>query len=344
MSSIFLYEYITGGGLWSLGESPRGSLLREGSAMARALAEDLLAVAGMEVALLRDARLRDSFFITGCQLTDVISKADEREQFFRLAERADSTVIIAPEFGGQLLERCEWAQAAGTRLLSPDRAFISLAANKHRAAAHLQQAGIRVPNARQLCPGDPLPDDFSYPAVIKPADGAGSLYVQLLPDAAATFEWPDWPTSMRLESFHAGTAASVSILSGPQGARAILPACRQRLSDDGRFAYQGGEWPLDSRLGARAARLARRVFEALPRTVGYWGIDVVLGAAADGSEDVLIEINPRLTTSYIGLRRRAKTNLAGAMVSIAAGVAVTIEFDHQPLVFGAGTVAMDATG
>ena len=344
MSSIFLYEYITGGGLWSLDESPRGSLLAEGSAMARALAEDLLGVAGMEVALLRDARLHDAFSVAGCHVTDVISEPDEREQFFRLAERADYTVIIAPEFAGQLLARCEWAQRAGTRLLSPDPGFIALATDKHRAAAHLQRANIRVPKARQVWPGDPLPGGFSYPAVIKPVDGAGSLYVQLLQDAAATFEWPDWSTSMRLESFHAGTAASVSILSGPRGARAILPGCRQRLSDDGRFAYQGGEWPLDSRLAARAAQLAVRVFDALPRTVGFWGIDIVLGAAADGSEDVLLEINPRLTTSYVGLRRRAKTNLASAMLSIAAGAAVDVEFDHQPLVFEAGTVAWDSTG
>ena len=37
---VFLYEYITAGGLLSTATAPRGSLLREGLAMVTALAEE----------------------------------------------------------------------------------------------------------------------------------------------------------------------------------------------------------------------------------------------------------------------------------------------------------------
>ena len=52
---------------------------------------------------------------------------------------------------------------------------------------------------------------------------------------------------------------------------------------------------------------------------GYVGVDVVLGTAADGSGDVVIEINPRLTTSYIGLRALARFNLAEALLAVVEG-------------------------
>jgi predicted ATP-grasp superfamily ATP-dependent carboligase len=52
---------------------------------------------------------------------------------------------------------------------------------------------------------------------------------------------------------------------------------------------------------------------------GYVGVDVVLGDTEDGSQDQAIEINPRLTTSYIGLRRLARDNLAEALLALMAG-------------------------
>jgi predicted ATP-grasp superfamily ATP-dependent carboligase len=57
----------------------------------------------------------------------------------------------------------------------------------------------------------------------------------------------------------------------------------------------------------------------LPPTIGYVGIDLILGEAEDGSQDYVIEINPRLTTSYVGLRALSNTNLAQAMLDVAQG-------------------------
>ena len=78
------------------------------------------------------------------------------------------------------------------------------------------------------------------------------------------------------------------------------------MSDDGRFVYLGGSLPLPHALASRATRLAQQAVAALPDPLGYVGVDLVLGADADGADDYVIEINPRLTTSYIGLRAAAR--------------------------------------
>jgi hypothetical protein len=66
---------------------------------------------------------------------------------------------------------------------------------------------------------------------------------------------------------------------------------------------------------------------------------MVLGDDPDGGDDCVIEINPRLTTSYAGLRVAARTNLAEAMLDVAAGKTPDLSFDPAPLEFDAdGTV------
>jgi predicted ATP-grasp superfamily ATP-dependent carboligase len=93
----------------------------------------------------------------------------------------------------------------------------------------------------------------------------------------------------------------------------------QHLGTDGRFGYRGGELPIPPDLAARATALARAATACVPGLCGYAGVDLVLGAADDGSDDCAIEINPRLTTSYVGLRALADFNIAGAMLKVALG-------------------------
>jgi predicted ATP-grasp superfamily ATP-dependent carboligase len=116
---------------------------------------------------------------------------------------------------------------------------------------------------------------------------------------------------------------------------ALAPAA-QRLSTDGRFRYLGGELPLSPELAECARRLAARALDSIDGLRGYVGVDVVLGDTAAG--DVAIEVNPRLTTSYIGLRVLARTNLAAAMLALAEGR------EPSMLTWWDGTVAFGADG
>ena len=70
--------------------------------------------------------------------------------------------------------------------------------------------------------------------------------------------------------------------------------------------------------------------------IGYVGVDLVLGVAGDGGDDAVIEINPRLTTSYLALRRLLRTNLAAAMLAVARG-------DHVELCRERSHVRFDIT-
>ena len=300
--------------------------------MIGALAADLTRIDGCRVVALRDPRVLH-LALPGCEIFDVLSRSSHHNEFERLAAQADATLLIAPEFDGILRKAAQAVVAGGGRLLSPSPEFIRVAENKQRTCDVLAAAGVPVPRGLLLRGDEPLPADFTYPAVLKPNDGAGSQDTYLVSgphDAPPPYAWP-----RRLEQYEPGLAASVAVLCGPAG---LIPlaACKQRISDDGRLRYLGGELPLSAGLAERASKLAKRAVAALPATTGYVGVDMVLGREPNGAADFVIEINPRVTTSYVGLRAAAESNLAKAMLLVAAGNAWHVAFSERPIEFDPG--------
>lgn len=308
------------------------SLLREGAAMAGALAADFLAIGGVEVSAVLDHRLPGSI-LRGSRITTAADAGQVRRAAETLAAEADWTVVIAPEFTGHLLRWRELVEAAGGRVLGPATATVRLCSDKQATAEHLAAAGISTPQGQMVRPGDSWPTNVPYPAVFKPRDGAGSQGIRLLHDSQGIQDL-NVSEDMRVEEFCPGTAASVAFLCGPAGNVALAP-CRQRLSDDGRFCYLGGSLPLPAELAHRATALAGRAVATLPDALGYVGVDLVLGDDPSGKLDVVIEINPRLTTSYVGLRAAARQNLAAAMIDVAEGRSAELSFRVEPIEFDA---------
>jgi len=345
---IFVYEFLTGGGLLDEGGAAADvqSLHDEGAAMVAALAGDFAALSEVEVTILRDAR---SPLVTppGVRVCEVASGESEKRAFASAAAEADWTVVIVPELDGRLVERCSLVAESGGRLLGTSDRGLAIACDKHATAEHLRTAGVASPRGWAIDASATWPALVRYPAVIKPRDGAGSQGVRLLRAAperllsATPFSPPEripgWgQAGYRLEEFCPGEAVSVALVCGPDGQFA-LPPCRQKLSQDGRFVYLGGSLPVAPDLANRAASLAKRAVAALPGALGYVGVDLVLGADHDGGNDFVIEINPRLTTSYIGLRVVARENLAAALLDVAEG--------RRPrLSFAADRVEFDAMG
>jgi predicted ATP-grasp superfamily ATP-dependent carboligase len=336
---ILLYEFVCGGGLYSAGlQSPGLSLVGEGLAMLRALAADFSRIGGVSTDVLFDFRHR-GLELPGCTMHMVDSASAERDSLARLAAAADWTIVVAPEFDDHLQSRCLDVERAGGRLLCPNSRLVALAADKHATAEHLSARGVPVATGIALAAGESLPVDFNYPAVLKPRCGAGSQGIRWIPDARAI----DGEVSIasRLERYVPGTAVSVAALCGPPGGDfsgiAPLAPCRQFVDRSAGFAYSGGSLPIEPELARRATRLAARAIATLTEPLGYLGVDLVLGEDSAGADDTVIEINPRLTTSYVGLRALALGNLAEAMMELAAGRKVE-------LCWQAGSIQFQASG
>jgi predicted ATP-grasp superfamily ATP-dependent carboligase len=316
---VFIYEYTCA----TETVSPAGSLHTEGRAMLSAALEDFGRLPGVEVVtLVRDPGLP----LPECVAVR-LAGAEEETSFRDLTAAADYSLIIAPEFDDLLASRCRRVEESG-RLLSPSSAAVAVAADKLALARLLHKHGVSTPPCVLLAAGgQTLPPGslpFTFPLVYKPRYGAGSQATFLvgapddLPRCVAQAVREGQAGDAVLQPFVPGQAASVAFLVGPAQCLALLPAT-QVVSQDGRFRYEGGEVPLPAGLARRAVELGRRAVAPVPGLCGYVGVDLILGEASDGSQDRVLEINPRLTTSYVGLRALAVTNLAEAMWRVAVG-------------------------
>ncbi|HEX3152404.1 MAG TPA: ATP-grasp domain-containing protein, partial [Gemmataceae bacterium] len=137
-----------------------------------------------------------------------------------------------------------------------------------------------------------------------------------------------------------GFAASVAFLVGPTTSIPLVP-CEQILSRDGQFHYLGGRLPLAPNLATRAIRIATAAIACVPNLLGYVGVDIILG---DDGRDWAIEINPRLTTSYIGLRALARFNIAAIMLAVLRNDAVPhLEWHERTIAFTPTVVEVTST-
>jgi tyramine---L-glutamate ligase len=220
--------------------------------------------------------------------------ADPRETLSTLASEADHTILVAPETGGVLRDLTLSVETAGGNPLGSSPGAIDLAADKNRLAAHLASWGIPTPVSRVVCPRIGLPRDVCYPSVLKPIDGAGSvdtLFIESADDPiVATF-----PGEMGLlQPFIPGEPRSVTFLVGPAGPALLVGVAHQRMSlSDGRFGYLGGTL-LDE--GVSQDHPTRQVLKSIPGLSGLVGVDYI-----DASPAIVLDVNPRPTTSCVGL-------------------------------------------
>lgn len=233
--------------------------------------------------------------------------------FQRCAADADYTLVIAPELQHLLRSRCSWVLEAGGQLLGSTLEAVNLTSDKLALARFLRQRGVQTPDTWTAFP---VRKPLNGKAVVKPRWGAGSVDTFLVNVTAARRQLH---RDEIVQPYLPGTPASVAWLIGPGQQVPLLPAL-QRLSRDGRFRYLGGRLPLPAALAQRAIDLSHKAVNAVPGLMGYVGVDIVLGD--NMREDYVIEINPRLTTSYLGLRRLAKDNLAEAMLNVVRGIHV----------------------
>ena len=307
---VFVFEYVTGGGLLGAGLPP--SLVREGDLMLRALVADLAALDGVECIITRDARLAPPRLPADCR--PVHDAADFPRVWAQALAGADAVWPIAPEHKGILEGISQAILAADRPLLNSRPAAVRTAASKLRTIRLLEAQG--VPVVPTFGAADRLPP-LPGPWVLKPDDGVGCLGIRLCRDRDSLSRY--WEQLTQADTFVAqpfiqGTAVSLSLLA-KDGEASLLSVNRQRIAvmDEGLILLGC----VVNGLGAgdpRWRRLAGDVTAALPDLWGYAGVDLI--AAAEGP--LVLEVNPRLTTSYVGLRESLQRNPAGLVLDLLA--------------------------
>ncbi len=317
---IVVHESITAGGL--SGSPVAGALLAEGRMMLEALLADLLPLEAHQLSVQIDRRYLPLLPAhPGLQVID--SGNNYYQCLAQMVEEADAAFLIAPETGGLLESITGIVEACGKLVLGSSTAGIKAAGDKTLTYRLLKASGIPTPRTLRLRPTDgpaSVGQELGYPVVVKPIDGVGchSVFIARRQSelertiAAARREAQN--ATLLAQAYIDGVHVSVSLLT--DGSRSLpLTLNLQEISGRSRLRYHGGSVPFDHPLRALAFRRAEEVVRAIPGLRGYVGIDLVL----TDHDAVVIEVNPRITTSYVGIRKVLRQNPAALILDAMAG-------------------------
>lgn len=344
-ASLVVYEHYAAGGAEGRGPDPAagtqasgdrgstetpggareaaGGLRAEGEAMLRALLEDLTAArpAGLE---LRAVLPEDA----GVSPPPGVGRLPPRGGALPFSTEGLPAPPrrllwpIAPETRGVLEDLVAAAGEAGLRVVGPARRGVRAASERARLLRTLEDRGLPVPaGGPAASPGEALEaaGRVGWPAVVKPGRGAGAEGVTRVDDAGGLEEaWrralavePDRPPLV--QALVEGEAASVCLLV-EDGEPTALALNRQLVRFGPEARYRGGATPHAHPDREAALEAAAGACRAVPGLRGWVGVDLVLSPGGP----VVIEVNPRLTTSYLPLRARFGPALAGR--ALAAGL------------------------
>lgn len=305
---IFVFEYITGGGMLDSPLPP--SLSEEGDIMLKALISDLAEIDGVEVHTTRDARLSELELPVVCHMLHNLE--DFPLAWQACMEVADAVWPVAPEFSNVLQHISEAVISQGKVLLnSPPRA-VQTTSSKLATTNRLQAQGISVVPTYRFEDGVP---DHNGSWVVKPDDGVGCQGIRICrdrDDLCQQFEALPKNSEYVIQPFVHGTPTSLNILAC-NGEALVLSVNHQRIAmTDYGFVLLGCVVNGHLKHRARFLKIGREVVAALPDLWGIIGVDII--DTKDGLR--VLEVNPRITTSYVGLKESTGINPAALVLDL----------------------------
>ncbi len=332
-----VYEHVSGGGF--AGQKIPPSILSEGYGMLKTITSDFHA-AGHAVTVLLDARLeRLCPPLDADRIISASSYRDIKTCLGQASKFAEAAYVIAPESNFTLQTLVECLEKAGVSSLNCPSNAIKQVSDKVALYKTLNQ-DMSMPKTIPLNIEEDeattkrvILKELDFPFVLKPIDGVGCSGLSIIQSerqiSYAVRKIKEESTSKRFiaQELVSGIDASVSLIAVEYKAVPIS-LNKQNLSlgtPENASSYNGGIVPFDSALKQKAFEVATNALSAFGNLRGYVGVDMVL---SDG-KPVLIEVNPRLTTSYVGLRERAMFNPAQAIIDAALEKKITAEQVHS---------------
>lgn len=236
---------------------------------------------------------------------DVITPGDGdfSGEISRLAPTCDMGLVIAPD---HLLSKYTFLLEQATHNLGCGFMTVALCANKVQTKKILLENGVSVPLENP--PGK---------RVIKPIKGCGASGVRITDGAPGKGEFAE----QFIEGEHYSVSLVINRVIGDACAYysgnppVVLAVNRQeiRIDNQGTFTYHGGETPIHPAREAEIVAIAVKA-TALLGCQGYCGVDVVVG-----DKVYVVDVNPRITTSIVGITACMQEEIADVLVAASKG-------------------------
>lgn len=320
---ILVFEYITGGG-FNQQELPE-SLAKEGCLMLNGLLDCFSQLKNIELMIMLDWRVSTLINTAGMNTFIVTSEHHTLEEFRRLASQCDAVWPLAPEFDSILQNLCQKVESLNKLLLTSPARAVAMTGNKYETFKQLIRHKIATVDTR-------LFESNCYASgewMVKPINGAGCNDSYLLTDKQDFALLPKLlPGNARyiIQPHLHGEKTSLSCLF-QQGRGWLLSVNLQKFKLIAK-QYHLLEIVVNHHSDLnRYQDIVTDIAKAFPDLWGYAGIDLIETA----EEIKVLEINPRLTTSFVGIQAALGINTCLCVLDLLKGEPTPEPQLNQPI-------------
>lgn len=275
------------------------ALLPEGFSMAYTLAKLLNEY--VETRVLFSHLLADIYRGT-IDIAHYIDCSRFEESISKIVEEYNKIIVIAPP-----MELVRLAEIVGRKIWGPSINSIQLLSDKYNSMMALRRCGIAVPETIEVRDVSDIDlKSLEYPIVVKPCMLAGSecVYIARNPGDAGRYI----VRALQCDPLH--RAVVQQYIDGIHGSISTIISDRKILFysvnkqiielEDNTFRYRGNILPVrDYKIVKNVHMLLTKLIQCYNDLEGYVGFDIVIW----NEKPIVVEVNPRLTTSFIAIAR-----------------------------------------
>lgn len=309
---ILIFEYITGGG-FNNQEVP-DSLAKEGGVMLSALLDNLSAQKQYQLTVLLDERFAH-FVHADCEVIAIRPEHDALKQFAIAVSHFDAVWPIAPELSGILQQLCQTVEIFGKILLTSPSSAVDITGDKYKTYQLLKLCQIstvptRIFNSQVLGHEGYVSGDW----MVKPVDGVGCTDSYLISGLDDYERMLERQGNYIIQPHLIGHKTSLSCLF-KQGKAWVVCVNLQKFNLVDKQYHLSQIIVNHHPVMSIYQGIADNIAIALPDLWGYAGIDLI-----ETSEQIwVLEINPRLTTSFSGIHSALGINIGEAVLQLLDG-------------------------
>tara|TARA_Y100000590_G_C15549450_1_gene950314 strand:- start:60 stop:980 length:921 start_codon:yes stop_codon:yes gene_type:complete len=295
---IFICEYVTGGGY--INKKIPKSLFQQAKAIVKSLLHDFNKIPNLKIIYTLDYKYKrfEKFKNVKC----IYVKKNFRKVWISLIKKTDVFFPIAPESRNKLISLIKLNKYSKKILSNSEKAIIKTG-NKYKTYKFFKKNSIPT---IETFNNKKINFNIAKSWVVKPKDGAGSEKSYIFKNNEKLKEFLISNKNFIVQPLIKGDSYSANIITLNKKIFVLNFNKQKVLYNKNKIIFKGTNFRKKIPCEKRVKKYINKIYKKIPGLNSFFGIDFIISK----KKIYFLEINPRITTSYINISKKLKINPA----------------------------------
>ena len=298
MKTIFICEYITGGGY--INKKISKKLFLQAKSILKSLIVDFNKIPNLKIVYTWDYRFKKLKKIKNVECFEI--KRKPLKKWNNIIKKSDIFFPIAPETENKLIELIKLNKFK-KKMVSNEVSAIKISSSKYETYKFLQKNSIPTLKTFNIERTD-VKNTKNW--VAKPDDGAGCEYNYIFSNKKNLFNFLNLNKNFVAQPLVKGVSYSANVIPIKNKA-CILNFNKQEISyKKKKIVFKGTKFIKKIPFEKKIKKNIKNIYSNLVGLNSFFGIDFIIS----NKKIFFLDINPRITTSYKNINKNLKINAA----------------------------------